>query len=396
MDIWQYFDGYAAVKLTSADISNSILRIRSNMLPIWDLKHVDVLTVEFRIRRRDLSRLIQICNLHGEELKCLREWGLHCRLKAILHRPVLAVGLMLLLLFSFWLPGRIFFLRVEGNVRVPERQILESAAESGIRFGVSRRAIRSEKVKNALLEAMPSLSWAGVNTYGCTAVITVREREHAAEENEQNVVSSIVASRDGVIRQMTVASGNGLCKVGQAVKAGQVLISGYTDCGLCIQAQEAKGEIYAETRRTLEAVAPAKMLYRRDIIATERKVSLIIGKKRINFSNNSGILGTDCAKIYEEKYVTLPGGFQLPIAIVIETVTTYELTTGELFDGSQLLTDIANSYLESLMCAGTILQADERCTAGDGILLLTGDYCCYEMIGVTRIEENLPNYVESD
>lgn len=31
-------------------------------------------------------------------------------------------------------------------------------------------------MKNALLSAIPELQWAGVNTYGCRAVISVRER----------------------------------------------------------------------------------------------------------------------------------------------------------------------------------------------------------------------------
>ena len=63
-------------------------------------------------------------------------------------------------------------------------------------------------------------------------------------------------SRDGFIVSATVTRGNFLCRVGQSVKAGQVLISGYTDCGICIQATRAEGEIYAQTSRDFAAVTP--------------------------------------------------------------------------------------------------------------------------------------------
>ena len=36
--------------------------------------------------------------------------------------------------------------------------------------------IRSEKVKNSLLQRIPQLQWAGINTDGCVAVISVREK----------------------------------------------------------------------------------------------------------------------------------------------------------------------------------------------------------------------------
>ena len=205
-----------------------------------------------------------------------------------------------------WLPSRVLFVQIEGNTHVESRRILESAARCGIAFGASRREIRSEKIKNALIECIPELSWVGVNTYGCTAVISVRERVKESDTENIHGVSSIVASCDGVIRQITVLQGNRVCSVGQAVTKGQVLISGYTDCGISIQATAAKGEVFAETSRSVTAIFPRVCMQRGEKQCIEQKYAVIIGKKRINFSNSSGILGTSCVKMYTEKYLTLP------------------------------------------------------------------------------------------
>ena len=167
-------------------------------------------------------------------------------------------ALAVFLAAAIFLPTRIFFVRVEGNVTTPTRLILDAAGESGIRFGASRRAVRSEKMKTALLSALPHLHGAGGNTSGCVATGSVRQRTEPEVTGQDRAVSSIVASRDGFIVSATVTRGNSLCRVGQSVKAGQVLISGYTDCGICIQATRAEGETCAQTSREFAAVTPAQ------------------------------------------------------------------------------------------------------------------------------------------
>ena len=392
MELMRYFDGILTVELVSANISAIMSRIQSEGFAIWNIETYDPFTVRFQISRRKWKKLKHICQKREETIRILAVQGVYKHLVGLKRRPVLMVGLAFLLIFSLWIPGQVFFVRVEGNTSVPTRQIVEAAANCGIAFGASRREVRSEKVKNALLETLPQLSWAGVNTNGCVAIIMVRERDEMTPAPEKPQVSSIVASRDGVIRQLTVLKGSGLCRVGQAVRAGEVLISGYTDCGLMIQAAAAQGEVFAETKRALCVISPKDTILRGDKTATVRKFSLIFGKKRINFSNSSGILGAGCAKIYEENYVSLPGGFVLPLAIAMETWTFHTTESGNFPDLQQVIHDFVHSYLPEQMLAGKILQSDEAWQEQEDAVQLLGDYWCYEMIGITRIEENIPNY----
>ena len=121
----------------------------------------------------------------------------------------------------------------------------------------------------------------------------------------------------------------------------------------------------------------------------ERNYGIIIGKNRINFFQDSGILDISCVKMYEENYLTLPGGFVLPIAIVTETcIYTAESTpTAGEAECSDLLSDLAQSYLREQMVAGMIMAKREEFAQQEGALWLTGKYECHEMIGRERIEE---------
>ena len=385
MALWRSLAGIVSTEITTADLGGTLTAIQNTSISVHDVTFVDELTIHLRIQRKDWKQLRSICTRRGDSVKLLGRGGIYWTLKGLLKRPVLVVGCLLLLFASIYLPTRVLFVRIEGNRLVPDKLILERAAECGICFGTSRREVRSEKVKNALLEAMPQLQWAGVNTSGCVATISVRERSSDEEATEKGGVSSIVAARDGIIQFLTVTNGSAVCRVGQAVRAGQVLISGYTDCGLLIRSCRAEGEVFAQTEQELTLFFPNQFYVRQERGAQTKKYALIIGKKRINFYKGSGISGTGCDKMYSENYVTLPGGFVLPVAIVTEVWTQYS-HTDEITEQDDL-SDFADRFLASTMRSGRILSRKETVTNEEGIAILEGHYQCYEMIGTQRQEE---------
>lgn len=389
MDFWKSLEGMVEAELTSAEPGAALAAINDRNVPLFDVRQEGDLTVRFLLRRRDYGEIAALCEKRGEKLRLCRRLGIYWAGRRLMARPVLLLGLALFLAAALYLPTRIFFVEVEGNTTVPTRLILEAAGESGIRFGASRRAVRSEKMKNALLSKVPELQWAGVNTAGCVATISVRERTDPKLTQKDSAVSSIVAARDGFVLSATVTRGTALCRVGQAVKAGQVLISGYTDCGICIQATRAEGEVYAQTNRFFTAVTPSQWAFRTDATAVRKKYSLLLGKKRIILWKDSGILEGSCGRMDTEYKLTLPGGFSLPAALCVEVYTEYETESAAVGAGTAeaALSGFARRYLSRQMIAGSILGKQEPVTDTDGVYRLEGSYVCAEMIGRVRAEQ---------
>lgn len=389
MDLWQSINGMVTLRLTCADPPGILTAIHNANIVLHQVSMPDEMTLSVTVRRQDVRNMHRLLKNKGVDIQRDGHRGSYWTLRSLLRRPVLVGGILCLLVLCAYLPTRVFFFRVEGNVNVPTRLILEQAAACGLDFGASRRQVRSEKVKNALLEAIPQLQWAGVNTAGCVATISVRERQLSAPQDPTEGVSSIVATRDGIIQEVTVTGGSAACKVGQAVKAGQILVSGYTDCGISIRAERAKGEIYALTERKITAYMPADWTYRGGKQSVTKKYGLIIGKKRINFYKGSGILDTGCVKMYEENFLTLPGGLQLPLAIVTEVWVSYPPSSVSVSvdEASSKLTDLAREHLQQTMIAGRILSQNEAVSREDGVLKLEGIYGCLEMIGKEQNEE---------
>ena len=279
MSFWKQAAGIVRAELVSADPEGALRALGEAGIELDEITPKGALTLEFLLRREDLPTAEALCRKRGDSFRVLGRQGLWYAVWALLERKLLLTGLVFLLGLTILLPTRVLFFQVEGNRTVPTVRILWEAERQGLSFGASRRGVRSEKIKNALLEAIPELEWVGVNTQGCTAMISVRERTAPAPAPEaKHQVGNIVAAMDGYILSVTVTQGTGQVQPGQAVKKGEILISGYTDCGICIQAAQAEGEILAQTRRQLEAVTPAQYLRKGKIIGTKRALSLLLGK----------------------------------------------------------------------------------------------------------------------
>ena len=397
MGFFRSLAGMVTAELTSADLQGSLRAMTDQGIQLLDMAPSGDLSMVFRLDRRDVPALRRIAAKRGERLKILKKDGIYWDFKGLLKRPVLLLGMTLIIALTLVLPSRVLFVQVQGNEMVPSRLILEAAANSGIGFGASRREVRSEKMKNTLLSAVPQLQWAGVNTYGCVAVISVRERSTGTQGETDHSVSSIVASRDGFVLSCTVTRGNGLVTVGQAVKEGEVLISGYTDCGLSIEATRAEGEILAQTRRELTVITPSEQLVRGEQAGESTKFSLLLGKNRINFYQGSGISDASCVKMYSKYVLTLPGGFELPVALIKETVISYDSEPVQIAqeDAAAVLSSFASDYLKGQMVAGTITDRLEAVFPEEGIYRLTGNYVCTEMIG-KRQQEQIGEYHEAN
>ena len=370
------------VELTSADIPGSLQIMNDMEIPVSNLNTTGDLTVQFTIKYRHFQNVQEVAERRGERMIILSKEGVSWLFLRAMQRPMIVLSFCILLMFATILPTRVLIVEVEGNERIPDNMILDAAKSAGVSFGTLRRNIRSEKIKNKLLDMMPELQWAGVNTYGCTAVISVRERAVEKDDQKDYMIGNSVASCDGVITSFTVTSGTALFTEGQAVKKGQILISGYSDCGNYIVSERAQGEIFANTRHVLTAVSACEARVRKESTEKQVRYSLCFGKKRINLYKGSGISDSSCVKMIGKYHLTLPGGYELPLGLIFEEYTCYQISRSNTCttDVQKALSDFAKQYICSSRIACCINDALETLETNNDLIVLKGVYSCNEMI----------------
>ena len=379
MELWWRIRGWTRLRLVSADCTGYLRRISGEM-KLADVSFPDELTAEFTVTAEHAKSLLKKA---GAELTVMSSGGFPDAVRALWRWRRLAIVVLILGMLTVFLPKRVWFIRVEGNETVPDRLILERAEACGVSFGERAAAIRSEQVKNKLLYEIPQLRWAGVNICGCSAVITVAERE-LPEIVEEGQPGDLVARTDAVVTELILHRGTAVVKPGNAVLEGQLLISGMTDQGVCTRAE---GEVWGLTSRQIGVMLPAETAVRRENGKVVRKFSLRIGKKSVNFSNDSGILYGTCVRMRTVKYLSLPGGFRLPAALVTDTYylcETEEIPRGE----TDWFAEAARRTVLDQLRGGIVRS--EAFTQEKN--LLTAVFECREQIGVFRPIE----YMERD
>ena len=381
------FTGRYRVEFSSADPIGTLMQLNKTPVNLYRITHVDEFTIQFDVKRHPGKEFTSILDRYAETY-CITEYAtLWSKIKGLQHRTVLLIGILMLTFLTCFLPTRVLFVRVKGNTTIPTSKIIDVGKSCGIDFAASRRDVRSEEVKNRMIAQLPQLDWVGINTYGCVAEISVQEGVSQESPEIQPAVASIIASRDGVILSCTTLQGTQICHPGQAVSKGQLLVSGYTDCGIYIQGTHAKGDVLAATTHELR-VKSANTIHRRyNATLNKRQFYLTIGNNLIKFYKDSGIPTTSCVKIKKEYPLTLPGGFVLPICLVEEHITYYEAGLEEI--EPHWAVEYGRKYLNSQMIAGKIISEEIQSTCIEGVTSYEGKFFCTEMIGQIKFEETM-------
>ena len=378
--------GFLEVEVATAEPARLLNRCASCGIRCWDPHPEDPVRLLLFIPSHDWKKLQALVQRCGCVCTIRCRHGLLWSLRGLKKRPFFSVCMAFLLLFFLLAPGKIWFIRVEGNCEIPAKKILAAADACGVRFGAEIRSIRSEKIKNRMLNLIPELEWMGVNFHGGIATVSVRERTPKGTVRNSSAVTNIIAGQSGVITSMSVLGGQAICKLGQAVEKGELLVSGYIDCQTHTQVTRADAEIYAMTRYAMEAVYPAQWYVQQPTGCTLRTAWLLLGKQRIKIFGNSGISPGTCDKMTNMQWVSLPGGYILPVGFMIETASETKLEA--IMIGAETARDAMEAYFQqtvlSSMIAGRILEEKTSLRESGTVYRMSGEFICSEMIARQR------------
>lgn len=379
--VW-FFWGFCRVRIAGASPEWALNRFSSGRIAFRGTQKQDEFTIVTSVLLRDLPRASAAAARGMCELTVLERRGLPPAFSGLGKRLPLAVLLLLAAASAVILPKFVWFYEVSGNERVPTAQILRNLGELGVGFGTYGPSIRPQWVKNHMLNRIPALQWITITQNGAVAQVVVRERPETEPIADRKTPRNVVASRAGLLTRVSVLEGGALCKPGDVVTAGQLLVSAYTDFDGATQVSAALAEIYARTWRRGVTLLPDTALEKTVKTGTKKTVSLIIGQKRKIIFGNGGITGADCDKMITSYNLTLPGGYVLPAAIEVTAVSEYR--TAEVPrsgpDAAQALERSAISVAKDDMIAGTVLNTRFSLAQQAGAWRLSSTLECEEMI----------------
>lgn len=242
------------------------------------------------------------------------------------------VGLLLGLLASTVILGSgslfLWQVRVVGCETISEEEVLALLADEGVEVGSYIPPIDAIVTAQEMILKDDRLAFVAVNIIGTRCEVQVTETAFPEGEPKDDRPASLTAMYDGLIERIELYDGQVLVKPGEAVRAGQTLIS-----GLCEMEEgrwrltAAAGKVYAKVERTFTVEVPLTAELQRPSGEESIKRSLIFFKKSVKLFETSSILTPTYGTIESKDALTLPDGTPLPIAIATTRYIGYEKVT---------------------------------------------------------------------
>ena len=282
--------------------------------------------VYIRVSPLTALRLQRLCVRHGIELLSHKSSGLPYLLLGTLKRPGMVLGLLLAAFTVISARAVVWDVRVEGNSRVPEDEIVALLRDSGIGIGTPIRDIDIDGTELRFLVASDEISWMAVNLRGTVVNVEVRETEPTVPDTSDIVASNLVSTANGTVVGFEEIRGDLCVKPGEDVSQGELLVSGvYGSETSPMRLTRAGGRVLALCEREYTLSVP--LIFEKKVYTNRQKIkkSLIFFEKEVKFFRNSGNSYTSCDTIIKVEYFNLFGLGKLPFGI--KTVTEKEYVT---------------------------------------------------------------------
>ncbi|GBF33764.1 stage IV sporulation protein [Desulfocucumis palustris] len=236
-----FLTGYVRIMVRGNNLEKFINMAAGRGIFLWDIKRLDSRNILVSARLSAVHPLRHI----ARATKCRFEFkdreGLPFLLSRARRRKSLLAGAAVFLLGMYMLSSFIWFVDIEGNKKITDGQILESASKAGLKKWVFKWNFTPSRVESVIKEDYPEISWAGVYVRGTRVKIQVAEKVIPGVRDEHP--AHIVAAKAGLIKEILVLSGNPAVKEGDTVVPGQILISGIIPGpGLSIEGENNPGQ----------------------------------------------------------------------------------------------------------------------------------------------------------
>ena len=307
--LWLLACGQGRVRVTGASLTRFLnlcaaqgITLRQMDRTAWNELHATLSIRDFRTLRRHMGRTG--CRVH-----ILRKRGLPFLAARLRPRTALWGGAVFAAALCWLLGTHVWAIQTEIAPAIDETAVMQQLSEMGVRIGMPIKKLNTRQIRWEMMQLQPNITFFSLNLRGNSLTVVAYGSTDPPEVLDEHAITKVVAARDGVLTEVSVTEGMRLCAVGDTVRQGQLLVSGYEDYGLFIRPVCASAEIYARTWHTGTVVTPAERLEKRYTGREWKQVTLIVGKKRIKLWGNSSISQQDCDKMIVEKAVRTDAPF---------------------------------------------------------------------------------------
>lgn len=382
--------GYVRFKATGVFLERFLNMAVHRSINIWDVeRHETTLTACTDVKA--YKRLRPYAKKTGVRLRVCERHGMPFKLHRYNKRVGLLVGVLFFLGFLCAMGQFVWKIEIQGNTTVAGDEITSAISALGLKPGAFKAGLNVREMERAALLSLQKLSWIAINIDGSTATVEVRERVMPPEMFPDNDrACNIVAERDGLITYMEVYEGQAMRRVGDAVKAGDVIISGIIeDKKLQATYKHARGKIMAQTETELTVEQPL-IISEKKFTGTQkhRRYLRVFGADMPLFIYRPFKVAYELEREVKKVHI---GAINLPLSVIDERYDFYVEEQREVTreEAASLAQKTLSEQEKTEFLGAKIIEKKESFTITGDIYKLKVKYLCN--IDIAKEQEILKN-----
>ena len=255
--LWNYLRGYVIIVVEGYFLEKFINICARRRIHLWDVRIQKQYLANMRMTVKGFRHIRPVAKKAGCRVRLLKKTGLPFVLNKYRRRKAFFAGAVLFLILINFFASFVWSVEITGNRELDQDLIEEALAENGIRTGVFKYRIDTDRAVTGMMLRLEKLAWISIDIRGTKVRVDIRERIDVPEIIPRDIPCDIIALKDGIIRRIIAKEGIEAVGQGDTVKRGQVLISGSIPLkGAENQFKQVHAMGLAEARTWYEAEAP--------------------------------------------------------------------------------------------------------------------------------------------
>ena len=289
-----------------------------------DFSYGEAREISFCCSLGTARRLQALCRERGIDLEVEEGGGLPLILWRYRRRAGLLVGTLLALCLVLLSRRFVWDVRVTGNQTMTESEVHAELRACGFGVGSYIPGFHAGELENRVLMASDRISWISIYLDGTVARVQIIEHVAAPPKEDASRPANLIAACDGQIELVELYRGNCTVRVGQAVRKGELLVSGiYDSATVGYRYTRAAGRILARTERSFCVEIPLTYLEKHYEEAKYSQIELKFFDYSLKIFKSSGNVTDTYDIIKEEIDLDLLGRLTLPVGLVLEKAVPY-------------------------------------------------------------------------
>ena len=308
--------GYIRVEVEGYYIERFINICTSKKIPIWNLKREKGVKLYLNIGINDFKRLSEVSRKTKCKVKIKNKRGIPFILKKYKKRKLFIILLIILISIIYASSKYVWNIEYEVEENKKIENIEKDIEELGIKIGIKKSKIDTDKIINEIRLKRDDISWMGIEIKGTNLKVKLVKSDEKPNLVNGTDYCNIVATKNGIIEKIIAQNGTAVVKQGDVVKEGDILIAGYmegkyTDTRYVHSLGEIKAKVWYSDEE--------KVYYKQESLLetgeVEKKYQIKIKNFQINlYKTLSKFKIYDT--IYTENNIKIFSDFYLPISVV--------------------------------------------------------------------------------